>query len=333
MWSTSKLIKIHLGLWFLVIAMDIMSSTSDLSLPGARVVGVLLVYYLIRASFFYFFFLLLIPRLFQQRRAALYLISSLGAYVLFVLIIRWFFIHIYGYEATSIGSGTLLYFLTSLVVLHLLAHITFLAQEGMKVKAQSEAWKKENYQKEAAMLRSQVNPHFLFNSLNTIYNLSRKNDEQAPEAILELAEMMRYMTDDSQKETVLLKEELDHCRAFIQLMRRRVGGEFELSFHYPKVIPEVNILPLSLLPLIENAFKHADLSSEGFIHIYCDCTEEEVSFKLLNKIDERAVHKRAGIGLKNLQRRLELRRDTSFSLKVDRSQDNVYKVELIQKNG
>ncbi len=325
--------KVHLIVWLLIFIMDMTSSAVKVEEVSQlkQLFIILFSYYLLKVSFFYSFFSLLIPRFFKRGKNYLYFIIAIVVYLFYMQLMGLHFTYIYSYTGAEIEIGNLLYFFLSLFTLHIIAHIAYLAQEGIIEKSRAEKLMQENYKNEAAMLRAQINPHFLFNSLNTLFNLTRKTDENAANAILEMSAILRYMTDDTRKELVTLKKELFHCNAFIELMRRRIGQEYDLKITYPEKTTELLILPLSLLPLIENAFKHADLSSNGFIHVYCKHEGDEVFFSIENKIGKPNIEeKREGSGLKNLRRRLGLRGDIVFTLH-EHVEKGVYRIELTQK--
>lgn len=170
---------------------------------------------------------------------------------------------------------------------------------------------------ELAMLKTQINPHFLFNTLNNIYSLTSRKSDKAPEAVLRLAEIMRYLLYESSTDTVPLSRELDHLRSFLDLQRLRLPAAAQEA-----VVLEVEgtnpdcahpIAPLLLLPLVENAFKHGDLTARPVaVHIALHLAPDgRLRFSVLNHVApadaERPLPRQpGGVGLANLRRRLEL---------------------------
>ncbi|NVO30157.1 sensor histidine kinase [Hymenobacter lapidiphilus] len=170
---------------------------------------------------------------------------------------------------------------------------------------------------ELAMLKTQINPHFLFNTLNNIYSLTSRKSDKAPEAVLRLAEIMRYLLYESSTDTVPLSRELAHLRSFLDLQRLRLPASaqeavvLEVAGTNPDCVHP--IAPLLLLPLVENAFKHGDLTARPVaVHIALHLAPDGLlRFSVLNYVApadaERPLPRQpGGVGLANLQRRLEL---------------------------
>ncbi|MBF9222636.1 sensor histidine kinase [Hymenobacter ruricola] len=188
---------------------------------------------------------------------------------------------------------------------------------------------------ELGMLKTQINPHFLFNTLNNIYSLTSRKSDRAPEAVLRLAESMRYLLYDSSADTVSLAQELAHLRSFLDLQRLRLpASEAEtaivFSTHGPlDAFPPV--APLLLLPLVENAFKHGDLAARPeAIRIELEVDGAELRFSVHNYVAAIAdlPPQPGGLGLHNLRRRLVLLYPERHALHV-RTLPGEYAVELV----
>ena len=179
---------------------------------------------------------------------------------------------------------------------------------------------------ELAMLKTQINPHFLFNTLNNIYSLTSRKSDRAPEAVLRLAESMRYLLYDSSADTVPLSQELAHLRSFLDLQRLRLPeaeAEAAIVLHVEgPVAPEAfSIAPLLLLPLVENAFKHGDLAARPeAIRIEIELPDaNNLQVTVHNYVvarDAALPAQPGGLGLHNLRRRLELLYPQRHSLTV-----------------
>ena len=166
----------------------------------------------------------------------------------------------------------------------------------------------EKLQSELRFLRAQANPHFLFNTLNNIYGMARKQSPQTAEVVLKLSKLLRYMLYECTADTVPLSKEVEVAENFIELEKLRYGKRLVVHFqkeadclHYP-------IAPLLLLPLVENAFKHGSGESRFDCRIDISLALEGglLSFRVSNTCDEPARETTAGIGLQNLRRQLEL---------------------------
>jgi sensor histidine kinase YesM len=159
-------------------------------------------------------------------------------------------------------------------------------------------------------LKSQLNPHFLFNTLNNIYSLIALSPERAQEAVHDLSRLLRYVMYESSQPYVTLEKDLDFVRNYVELMRIRLPEHVELKTNISSVVPGTLIAPLLFISLIENAFKHGVSNNKpSFIHI--DITQE--GNQVICSITNSDFHKDAsqdksgsGIGLVNLDRRLAL---------------------------
>ena len=158
-------------------------------------------------------------------------------------------------------------------------------------------------------LRSQINPHFLLNTLNNIYALTAFDTPKAQEAIQELSKMLRHILYDYQQTTVSLADEIEFLQNYVNLMRIRLQQSVDVQFNISTLNTSVEIAPLLFISLVENAFKHGVSPSEpSFIHIHIESDEHKVVCNIQNSnhpktADDNSGH---GIGLRNVQRRLDL---------------------------
>jgi LytS/YehU family sensor histidine kinase len=158
-------------------------------------------------------------------------------------------------------------------------------------------------------LRSQINPHFLLNTLNNIYALTAFDTPKAQEAIQELSKMLRHILYDYQQTTVSLADEIEFLQNYVNLMRIRLQQSVDVQFNISTLNTSVEIAPLLFISLVENAFKHGVSPSEpSFIHIHIESDEHKVVCDIQNSnhpktADDNSGH---GIGLRNVQRRLDL---------------------------
>lgn len=185
-----------------------------------------------------------------------------------------------------------------------------------------------------SLLKSQVNPHFLFNTLNSIYSLANKKSDNTKEAILKLAELMRYMLYDSESEFVDLEKEVDYLSNFIKLQELRTFDNVNIIFDIKGDINKRIIEPKLLIPFVENAFKHGDLTTENpEIYIILETNDNELKFKVINPVDITDIANNESpnsTGLKNVRRRLDLLYPNNHNLKTAIVGDK-YVAELIIK--
>lgn len=179
------------------------------------------------------------------------------------------------------------------------------------------------------LLKWQLSPHFLFNALNSLYSLSLKKSEELPKAILTVSDLLRYVTYDSEKNTVNVQKEIDYLKDYIKLQKLRLVPESTIEFVVENNNPEAKIAPMILIPFVENAFKHG-VNAEGVVTItlHIVTSETEVYFRIRNtKHVENQRDKAHGIGVENVKTRLKLLYGSKHSLNIfDR--ENEYEVVL-----
>ncbi|MCE7054292.1 histidine kinase [Algoriphagus sp. AGSA1] len=168
--------------------------------------------------------------------------------------------------------------------------------------------KKEKKQAELMHLKSQVNPHFFFNTLNNLYGLVGQDTEKAQELILKLSDMMRYSIYEGQNDWVTLADEIAYLDNYMDLHRMRYHKRIDIRFDVDADDRNIQIMPLLFIILVENAFKHGveKLRSNAFVHVHLKATKQLLDFKIENNFDPEEIDENDGIGLKNLKKRLEL---------------------------
>ena len=180
----------------------------------------------------------------------------------------------------------------------------------------------QNYNAEVSFLRNQVNPHFIFNTMNNIYSLVYLKSDKALPAIEKLSTIMRYVMKESDEKKIALTKEIDYLRNFIELQSLRAKDDAVISFIVSGATENVTIAPLLLLPFVENGFKHGITNdAQKPFSIKLSVQNNIVYFTCKNTIATGTKDESSGIGLKNVKRRLEL------------IYPNKHKLEITQKNG
>jgi two-component system, LytTR family, sensor kinase len=195
----------------------------------------------------------------------------------------------------------------------------------------SEAIKKEKITMELAYLKSQINPHFLFNTMNNLYGLSLSEPDKTPDVILKISEMMRYMLYESNEERVPLTKEIEYLNSYIELEKIRYEGQTFVDFSVEGNTNNKLIAPLLLISFVENIFKHGniqDIDSQVVISLKVD--DNQLIFKQKNTIAVREKDKMGGLGLKNVERRLFLLYLDKYTLNV-KNENGIYESELTLK--
>lgn len=169
---------------------------------------------------------------------------------------------------------------------------------------------KEMLNSELAFLKSQVSPHFFFNTLNNIYSLIEINTADAQKAILQLSKLMRYLLYETTQETVALSKEIEFMKNYIELMKLRLSAKVDLKVQFPDKYTDCSIPPLLFIPFIENAFKHGiSYRDPSFIHIMMKVSDKAIDFECANSLvkgGEKTLEEKHGIGLENVKKRLGL---------------------------
>lgn len=188
--------------------------------------------------------------------------------------------------------------------------------------------KAEKSKTELSLLKSQINPHFFFNTLNNLYALTIKNSKQAPDVILKLSDMMRYTIYEGEKETVKLVDEIDYLNNYIELHKIRYKKTVDISFKHD-IDTSLSIAPLLYIILLENAFKHGieTLTENAFIHINLYEDDDFIHFNIENNFDPKEISEDKGIGLSNLKRRLALIYPKKHEL-ISYQENNIYRTTL-----
>lgn len=189
--------------------------------------------------------------------------------------------------------------------------------------------KKELRQTELQHLKSQVNPHFFFNTLNLLYGTIDNDSEKAKELVLKLSEMMRYGIYKGQDNQVTIEEEVEYLTQYLELQRLRFHRNIDVSFSTEIADPKTTIMPLLFIILMENAFKHGveSLKDGAFVEATLHANQKRLTFALENNFDAQAVSESGGIGLENLKKRLELGYPKKHTLTISTNQD-IYRAEL-----
>ena len=203
-----------------------------------------------------------------------------------------------------------------------------------RIRSENEATKllKDKIQEELKFLKSQINPHFLFNSLNTVYNLIDTNSEQAKNTLVKFSEILRYTLYDVSQDKISLAKEFEYIQAYSAIEKIRKGNSLDVIIN-DNTTGFFEVPPLMLLTFIENAFKHVSTFQQGnFVEISLDVTSTSLFMKVTNSKDSFGKGKLpkdnvGGIGLENIKRRLELLYPDRYILTVNET-DVQYNVEL-----
>ncbi|MEI7491500.1 MAG: histidine kinase [Bacteroidota bacterium] len=290
---------------------------------------------------YYFNYLILIPKYLFKKKFLAYILV-----ILLTLVISCILVDLYYYFVVSVvqnwhhrpepifsrGMWVPLFPLLTGIAIGISIR---LAREWARVEKERRELQGEKLLSELAFLKSQVNPHFLFNTLNNICALARKKSDDTEPAIIKLSQIMRYMITDSRQDKVGLEEEVEYLNNFIELQKIRLADKVNIRFDIEGDLSAIQLEPLLLIPFVENAFKHGvSYNDKSSINIELKTVSGELSFLVENskptvkdtlKLDE------AGIGLKNVRRRLELLYPGKHQLEIRDSASNYLIMLKIKK--
>jgi two-component system LytT family sensor kinase len=291
----------------------------------------------IQAGFCYLNFYVLMPRLLFRRKYAGYITSLLGVLVVCPWVVgglEYFFLayiehlpaeglHIFSVALWIVGMITCLY------TLGLAAGVKFVKDTLINQQLQKER-EKHYLETELKFLRTQIQPHFFFNTLNNIYSLTLKKSDEAPDIILKLSDLMSYMLYESTAPLVPLTKEIDYLRNYLDVEQLRFGSRLTISFSIEGLTNGVQIPPMILILFLENSFKHGVKNniSNILITIHLKVEKDNLFFHVENPAPEEEKDTAAkGIGLKNVRRRLDLLYGDRYVLDI-REENKLFTISL-----
>jgi heme/copper-type cytochrome/quinol oxidase subunit 2 len=260
---------------------------------------------------FYFNYLFLIPKYLLAKKYWRYfsflLLAIAAVFVLFGVI---FYFSDFNPEALAKTNPTIEKIMPVIIVnAILLWFLSIVSSILWTIYNRLKQTETEKLTAQIASLKSQINPHFLFNTLNNIYATAIDTSPKAADMVDKLSEMMRYTMKDTQQDLVLLEDEINYINNFIELQKLRLDRSVRLEYSSLENIPALQIAPMLLIPFIENTFKHG-VNSEQKSHIKIEMTMNKTEFRLSvvnNKVNvQQSISERSGLGIENTKHRLNL---------------------------
>ncbi|WP_420321325.1 sensor histidine kinase [Flagellimonas sp.] len=334
--------KHHIVFWFIYFAINTLrwgSVHDDFSLSlKTNLIG-----FPIHIALSYFNIYFLMPKYVYTRKYVTY--AAMVIISLFIMLLVKFNLTYYLVSTNVMpeGSGitdsiTFNYAMTTMIgELYVVAFATAIkvTVDWLRENSKLHNLEKRQLLTELKFLRSQVSPHFFFNTLNNIYSLTLEKSNKAPEVILKLSEMMRYLLYATRKRKQDLRSEIDCIQNYIDLERIRFDDTLQIDIGISGDMDNKVIAPMLLVPLIENCFKHGASKNIGDMHICVDVnvTDDFLNFKVSNTVPKKDSNSKAktsggGIGLSNVKKRLELGYSPEdYELSIF-EKDNMFHVDL-----
>ena len=182
-------------------------------------------------------------------------------------------------------------------------------------------------EQELNYLKMQIHPHFLFNTLNTMYGFALKKADETPEMILKLSNLLDYLLYQVDKPFVSLNDEINHINDYIELEKMRFNDTLHINFETENILADTKIAPMLLLPFVENSFKHGSLK-KGVLNVSIKlyCKKKSLFFEIKNTSTINAISEN-GIGLDNIKKRLDLLYKDQYTLTIN-NENGLFKVNL-----
>ena len=316
--KTNKLYFLHFFYWGLYLIQQIITIVFyDHSFPVFSAT-----FFVISFFCFYFNYFVVVPRFFDINKLYKIVIGYFISVAFFVLlrysVEEMFLPAFFGFRNYSEKTGLGFYFYDNIYFSFTTIFVSTVFSL-LKLMTQSEEEKRELMEQkknsELQALKTQINPHFIFNSLNNIYSLVYQNSEKALPAIQELSQLLRYSTKDLEKDFILLDKEIGYLESLIELEKLRIKNPELLIINKNISHPNLNISPMLLVPFVENAFKHGDFKHKGFVLNISD-DHQMLHFNLQNFKINRSKDVVSGIGINNVKKRLEILYPKKHELKI-----------------
>lgn len=326
-------ILLHLSLWLLIGLLSVAAFVRMLPLGASLVRGGINT--LLMAALFYGMSRLF-RRYYEHKQWPVYLAGS-TVLLLLITVIRFQVNILFDYapiELPNFQVNRVSFFLGALITNIFIAFISFLYESILSRNRQQQRQLTliaERQEAELQFLRAQMNPHFLFNTLNNIYSLAVLRSEKTAPLVMRLSDLLKYVIYEGNNERVQLSRELEVLNEYIDLYQ--LQHESPLNIHCEFAVPEepVWIEPLLLVPIIENCFKHADFSENeaAFARIQLEVDDQRLLFRASNSYNPREQQKDAvgGVGLTNIRHRLDLRYPDRHELTVQQD-GGVFSLQL-----
>jgi two-component system LytT family sensor kinase len=324
----------HITIWLCFIAFFVSIARYSGKMSTQAVLVIFVLYGLINIGIFYLNFLVFIPRFLDKKKYKLYAVAIVSTIIAAGLVKYGFglmFKSIILMRMKGHVTPFLQYFFNTVFIttifLFLSTVLKFTIDWFLNERIQRDL-ENQRLTAELSFLKSQINPHFLFNSLNSIYSLAYQKSDTTPEAILKLSEIMRYMLYECNDSLVELSQELQYLQNYIDLQKIRFSNKAFIDFEVNGVVDGQHIVPLLLISFIENAFKHGVANDPASpIKLKIDLKDGHLYFFIQNKKHTHNRDSSGGIGLNNVRRRLDLLYPNKYNLEI-RDEADTYTVQL-----
>ncbi|OUS01104.1 hypothetical protein A9Q86_09425 [Flavobacteriales bacterium 33_180_T64] len=326
--------------WVVFISLNLLSSY----LERGKISSFVLILFAIVILLFYINYIILVPRFLLKKKLKVYLVSIFILIVVPTLIFelflkdavfdppRIFKPEFLNNRPIRVGFRFIMFPLILNTAVVVFGTVISIYSEWIKNDRNKKEIEMQKSNAQINFLKNQLSPHFLFNSLNSIYSLTNKKSSDAPEAVITLSELMRYMLYQADGDFVCLKDELEYVQNYLKLQRLRILNNENVTLNIHGNVNQQKIRPLLLISFIENAFKYGtDFKGNTYVKIEIFVDDLEFKFSCVNSVGSRnESYENSGIGLKNTKERLELLYPENHSLMISEV-NNEFNINLILK--
>ncbi len=329
-------VVLHIAFWLLLFSLPwLLRPAEDRNAPQHKENILFLYQYLVNflswICLFYINSYVLIPKLFYQKKYLKFALSYVLLFGVLISISRLSFQLLLPTQVFSAVGFMFFYFFPSIFILTCSTTYTMFV-DRLRSDRLAQEKETENLKTELAFLRSQVSPHFMFNVLNNMVLLARKQSEQLEPSLIKLSSLLRYMLYETDEDKVLLEREVDYLQSYIDLQKQRFGSKVKVNLKIEDVDKSYFIEPMLLIPFVENAFKHGTgLSTYSEICIELKAANNILQFMVSNNYEDtpdEVKDKTSGIGLQNVRRRLNLLYKNNHTFLVT-NKDQRFSVSLL----
>jgi len=323
----SKRIVHHLLFWGVICFIVLLISTDEFNKPviySLKIMTELLVSGLVLVYPHFYIF----ERYLDKKRYYTYALILIGFVLIGGELFQLYFSRIYVEEYSNSHFNTygnvfgIIFISTSLKLI----------KRWIRQNIELEAIKAKHFETELKLLKSQINPHFFFNTLNNLYSLSLEKSEEVPGVILKLSDLMRYLLDSAKKKEVPLIKEYDFINNYLSLEKLRYSKRCDIKMNIEGDMSGKVIAPMLLIPFVENSFKHGVSStvSDSYVQVILNIEQNDLNFSVENSKPEKPEdvnNSSSQMGLKNVRRRLELLYPQRHKLDISETKD-MFKITL-----
>jgi sensor histidine kinase YesM len=333
---------LHIGFWLLYLSAPIIQYNSFTEFSNAFL-WLTFIINIVFVLFYYPFAYWIVPKFFKWEKLHLFLATTILLYVVFFYASK-------GIQAFSLSHFTFtdydknylnqsaarkIYFLPFILQLVIVTSIPLtlkVLRRFYALQDEKDELEKLNTELELNFLKSQINPHFLFNTLNNIYSLSLQKSDLAPEMIIKLSDLMRYILYECNVEKIALEKEVAFMKDYVELEKLRYGNHVDIRFKVEGILEGKKTPPLLLIHFVENAFKHGVNAQFGksYVAMELKTGKHSMQFSIENNKPvngAKVENQSGGIGLENIKKRLQLIYPGKYDLHIN-SEAAMYRVDL-----